>query len=57
MEELPDLSRLTHDQKDDLIRMLFPLIEQVRQLTVRVAELEARGATSAPPSPPGTPAA
>ena len=42
MEELPDLSRLTHDQKDDLIRMLFALIEQVRQLTARVAELEAR---------------
>lgn len=41
MDELPDLSRLTHDQKDDLIRMLFPLIEQVRQLTARVKELEA----------------
>jgi transposase len=42
MEELPDLSRLTHEQKDDLIRMLFPFIEQVRRLTARVAELEAR---------------
>ena len=58
MEELPDLSRLTHDQKDDLIRMLFPLIEQVRQLTVRVAELEARLSkdshnSSKPPSSDG----
>jgi len=42
MEELPDLSRLTHEQKDDLIRMLFPLIAQVRQLTARVEALEAR---------------
>ena len=58
MEELPDLSRLSHDQKDDLIRMLFPLIEQVRQLTARVAELEARLSkdshnSSKPPSSDG----
>ena len=58
MEELPDLSRLTHDQKDDLIRMLFALIEQVRQLTARVAELEARLSkdshnSSKPPSSDG----
>ena len=42
MDELPDLSRLSHAQKDELIRMLFPLIEEVRRLTVRVEELEAR---------------
>jgi hypothetical protein len=38
MEELPDLSRLSHEQKDELIRMLFPLIEKVRQLSVRRQE-------------------
>jgi transposase len=58
MEELPDLSRLTHEQKDDLIRMLFPLIEQVRKLTARVEELEARLSkdshnSSKPPSSDG----
>lgn len=42
MDELPDLSSLSHEEKDGLIRMLFPLIEKVRQLTVRVEELEAR---------------
>lgn len=58
MEELPDLSRLTHEQKDELIRMLFPLIEQVRQLTARVEDLEARLSkdshnSSKPPSTDG----
>ena len=58
MEELPDLSRLSHEQKDELIRMLFPLIEKVRQLTVRVEELEARLSkdrhnSSKPPSSDG----
>ena len=58
MDELPDLSRLSHDQKDDLIRMLFPLIEQVRRLTARVEELEARLSkdshnSSKPPSSDG----
>jgi len=42
MDELPDLSSLSHAQKDDLIRLLYPLIEQVWQLTARVEELEAR---------------
>ena len=37
--ELPDLTTLISDQKDDLIRLLF---EQVRILTARVSELEAR---------------
>ena len=50
MQELPDLSRLTHEQKDDLIRMLFPLIEQVRLLTARVEELEARLSKDSPNS-------
>ena len=39
METLPDLSRLSHEQKDDIIRMLF---EKLQQLTARVVELEAR---------------
>ena len=42
MDELPDLTKLSHEQKDDLIRMLFPLIAEVRRLSARVAELEAR---------------
>ena len=50
MQELPDLSRLTHEQKDDLIRMLFPLIEQVRLLTACVEELEARLSKDSPNS-------
>lgn len=42
MQPLPELSKLSHEQKDELIRMLWPLIEQVQQLQARVAELEAR---------------
>jgi transposase len=37
--ELPDLSRLSHDEKDALIRTLWA---QVQMLTARVAALEAR---------------
>ena len=39
MIELPDLSPLTHSEKDALIRALWA---QVQALTARVAELEAR---------------
>ena len=39
MKVLPELSGLSHEQKDVLIRQLF---ERVQQLTVRVEELEAR---------------
>ncbi len=39
MTELPDLSQLTHDEKDALIRALWA---QVQALTARVAELEAK---------------
>ena len=39
MTEFPDLSQLTHEEKDALIRALWA---QVQALTVRVAELEAR---------------
>ena len=39
MTELPDLSRLTHEEKDALILALWA---QVQALTARVAELEAK---------------
>ena len=57
-ETLPDLSQLSHEQKDDIIRSLFPLIAQVRRLSARVAELEARLSkdshnSSKPPSSDG----
>ena len=45
--QLPDLSRLTHEQKDALILALWT---QVQALTARVAELEAR--LGAPPKTP-----
>ena len=47
MTELPDLSRLTHDEKEALIRASWA---QVQALTARVAELEAKLA-----GPPKTP--
>ena len=45
--QLPDLSRLTHEEKDALIRALWA---QVQALTVRVAELEAK--LGGPPKTP-----
>ena len=45
--QLPDLSHLTHEQKDALILALWA---QVQALTARVAELEAR--LGAPPKTP-----
>ncbi len=46
MEELPDLDRLSHADKDDLIRALFAQVKaltaQVEALTARVADLEGR---------------
>jgi transposase len=47
MSEFPDLSQLTHEEKDALIRALWA---QVQALTARVAELEAR--LKAPPKTP-----
>ncbi|MFL5286441.1 MAG: IS66 family transposase [Rhodopila sp.] len=47
MTQLPDLSRLSHDEKDALIRALWA---QVQALTARVAELEAR--LEVPPKTP-----
>jgi transposase len=52
--ELPDLTRLTHDEKDALIRALWAQVQmlttQVQSLMTRVAELEAQLAV-----PPKTP--
>jgi transposase len=46
MTELPDLSRLAHEEKDALIRALWAQVQaltaQVQTLAARVAELEAR---------------
>lgn len=62
MNELPDLDRLSHAEKDDLIRALFAqvqaLTKQVEMLTAKVAELEGRLAknsrnSSKPPSSDG----
>jgi transposase len=62
MEELPDLDRLSHAVKDDLIRALFAQVKaqaaQVEALTAKVAELEGRLAknsrnSSKPPSSDG----
>ena len=46
MTELPDLSQLTHDEKDSLIRALWAQVQaltaQVQTLAARVAELETK---------------
>ena len=46
MTQLPDLSRLSHDEKDALILALWAQVQaltaQVQILTARVAELEAK---------------
>ena len=57
-DQLPNLSNFSHEQKDELIRMLFPLIAEVRRLTARVAEREERLSkdshnSSKPPSSDG----
>jgi len=52
--QLPDLSSLSHDEKDALIRALWAQVQmltvQVQTLTARVAELEAK--LGAPPKRP-----
>lgn len=62
MDELPDLDRLSHADKDDLIRALFAQVKfltaQVAALTAKVTELEGRLAlnsrnSSKPPSTDG----
>lgn len=57
-DQLPNLSSLSHAQKDDIIRLLFPLIAEVQRLSARVAQLEAQLSkdshnSSKPPSSDG----
>ena len=46
MQELPDLSLLSHSQKDDLIRLLWSMIQgqakQIAALQLQVAEVQSR---------------
>jgi transposase len=65
MQDLPDLSQLSHAQKDEIIRMLWPLQQQVQDLMAqmrvmqeRIHQLEGRLAlnsknSSKPPSSDG----
>ena len=40
MENLPDLTTLSHAQKDELIRMLWPLQRQVQDLMAQMVEIQ-----------------
>jgi transposase len=42
MPTLPDLSQLSHAQKDELIRMLWPLQQQVQDLMAQMAVMQER---------------
>ena len=42
MQNLPDLSQLSHAQKDDLIRMLWPLQQQVQELMAQMLVMQER---------------
>ena len=46
MQELPDLSQLSHSQKDDLIRLLWSMIQsqakQTAALQLQVADMQSR---------------
>lgn len=42
MRNPPDLTQLSHAQKDDLIRMLWPLQQQVQDLMVQMAVMQER---------------
>ena len=42
MPNLPDLSQLSHAQKDELIRMLWPLQQQVQDLMAQMAVMQDR---------------
>ncbi len=42
MQNLPDLSQLSHAQKDELIRMLWPLQQQVQDLMAQMAVMQER---------------
>lgn len=42
MQSVPDLAQLSHAQKDELIRMLWPLVQQVQDLKSEVSAMQAR---------------
>ena len=42
MQSLPDLAQLSHEQKDELIRQLWPLVQQVKDLMTEVSTMQAR---------------
>lgn len=42
MTNLPDLNQLSHAQKDELIRMLWPLRQQVQDLMAQMAVMQER---------------
>ena len=42
MQTLPDLDQLSHAQKDELIRALWPLQQQVRDLMAQMAVMQER---------------
>ncbi len=42
MRNLPDLSQLSHAQKDELIRMLWPLQQQVQDLMGQMVVMQDR---------------
>lgn len=42
MNDIPDLTRLSHAEKDELISRLWPLQFELAKLMARVTELEAR---------------
>src|SRR5450830_1720333 len=42
MLNLPDLTQLSHAQKDELIRMLWPLQQQVADLMAQMAVMQER---------------
>ena len=56
MNEMPDLTRLSHAEKDELICQLWPLQFELAKLMARVTELEIRLAKNSRNSsrPPGT---
>ena len=40
MQNLPDLSQLSHAQKDDLIQLLWPLQQQVQGFTPQMLVMQ-----------------
>lgn len=42
MPNLPDLSQLSHAQKDEIIRMLWPLQQQVQDLMAQMLVMQER---------------